>query len=315
MRKALGLFLVMLALAGAVGLAEPNFLSAGNLANTARQASLYGIMSLGAGIVILMGGIDLSVGSVVGFTGVLFAMGLTEWGWSPLEAWTLTLAACAAIGALQGLLVAGAGMQPFIATLCGLMIVRGAARYMTGDASKGLGTGHRGLGVLVEGSVAGVPVCFLLLLGVAGVAGLLVHGTVAGRHILATGSNEEAARLAGVRVGLLKVVVYALSGLLAGLAGILFLIYTNSAQPATTGVGYELYAIAAAVLGGVSLHGGSGTVLGILVGTAFVRLLVNATELLEVSTYLKYAVVGGAILAGILLDELAPRLRRIGGTP
>jgi ribose transport system permease protein len=294
---------------GIVALANERFLSAENLHNVGRLVGLHGILTLAAGVVMVAGGIDLSIGSVVALSGLVFVLALRSWEAPRMVAFAAALASAGTVGLIQGALIAYARLQPFIVTLCGLLVVRGLARFVTEDQSQGLGAGDPILTGLVEGSVLRFPPTLWILAGLALLVGALLHGTVLGRHLIAMGSNEEATRRAGVAVARNKVIVYVLGAVVAGLGGVLFVIYTNTLQPANAGQGYELYAIAAAVLGGVSLRGGSGTVAGMLVGCALIRVLVNATNLMRVPTYLDHAVVGAAILAGVLADEFGRRIQ------
>jgi ribose transport system permease protein len=303
---------VLLALLCAFGaLFAPGFLSAGNLENLARRLGLFGILSLGVGLVIVTGGIDLSVGSLQALLGVTLAIALREWQWPPLAALGLVLALPCALGAVHGLLVVALRVQPFLVTLCGLLIYRGLARVVAGDETKGFGTaeGFEGLRDAASGEWLGLPAPFVALVLVAGACHVLLHHSVFGRYLFAIGCNELATRHAGVRTGRVVFAAYVLCSALAGLAGVLFAFYTNSIQPSNYGAFYELYAVAAAVLGGFSLRGGQGVVAGILCGTAAILVIENLVNLLDVQSAWYYAVLGGVILVAVVLDGAMARRR------
>jgi ribose transport system permease protein len=296
------------------------FLSAYNLENLLQRIGLFGVLSFAAAFVIVTGGIDLSIGAVVCVAGCLLPWFLKDLGWSPVSALLATLGIAAAIGAWHGVLVVGLGLQPFVVTLCGLLLYRGAMRDFTDGQTMGLGSSAEGLRWLATGKVPvtdefGVPVPLLVLAVIALATWVLWTRTVWGRHLFALGHNEEAARFAGVATGRLTVLAYVACSLLAGLGGCLFVLDVNSAQASSFGNFYELYAIAGAVLGGVALRGGAGSVLGIVLGTALMRVLPNTINLVADSDELEFAVVGGVILIGAIADEvlrrwLAARRRR-----
>ena len=313
MKKVRGILTLLVAVVVLTSILDPRFLSAYNIGNIARWTGLFGILSIGEAMVIITGGIDLSVGSVVGLVGSLLAMMLSA-GVPVSAALGLILALSACIGVAHGLLVTKMRLQPFIVTLCGLLIYRGVARYLTKDATQGFGTGFTELKYLVKGtplSVPGpggegiaVPMPFLLFVGIAVIAGVFLHRSVYGRHLLALGRNEQAARFSGINTDRLILLAYVVSALLAGFAGVLFALDVNAVQPAGHGNFYELYAIAAAVLGGCSLRGGEGTILGVVIGAAILRVLYNAINVLGIATQLEFAVIGAVILVGVIADEL-----------
>ncbi|MBC7807225.1 MAG: ABC transporter permease, partial [Akkermansiaceae bacterium] len=241
--------------------------------------------------------------------GVILAMMLTEWHWAPPLAILASLALTMALGLIHGLLITRIPLQPFIVTLCGLLFYRGLARFISGDETKGFGdgTGFTGLMALATGNVAGVPMPFVVLIVLSVVMWIFLHRSVFGRHLFAVGRNEEAAKYSGINVKFVITSVYVLSGLLAGLAGILIAFYTNSISPSSHGNSYELYAIAAAVLGGCSLRGGEGSVVGILIGAALLQVLQNLVNLLGIPSSLNFAVMGAVILLGATADELLKR--------
>ena len=308
-RKEAAIFLLLVALCVTVSVLSPQFLSVANLQNLARLVGLYGIFSIGVGAVIITGGIDLSVGSLCALLGVLLSMMLVEWGWPPAVAVAAVVALAGCLGAMHGLLVTRLRLQPFIVTLCGLLLYRGAARYIADDSTKGFGTGagFEWLRGLAAGSLGGVPMPFVALCLVAALAWVLLHRTVFGRHLFAIGRNAEAARYAGVATRSVVAWAYVLSGALAAVSAVLIAFYTNSISPASHGNFYELYAIAAAVVGGCSLRGGEGSVLGIVMGAALLQVLRNLVNLLDIPGSLDFAVMGAVILIGAMADQLFGR--------
>ena len=314
-RKEIGILLLLAVLCAIVAVASPQFLSITNLQNVGRLVGTYGIFSIGVGIVIITGGIDLSVGSICALLGVLLSMMLVEWGWPPAVALAAVLALGGGLGAAHGLLVARLKLQPFIVTLCGLLLYRGAARYIARDSTKGFGTGEgfEWLRAIASGSLGGVPMPFVVMCVVALLAWVLLHRSVYGRHLFAIGHNLEAARYSGVNTGAVIAWAYVLSGILAALSAIIIAFYTNSISPASHGNFYELYAIAAAVVGGCSLRGGEGSVFGIIMGAALLQVLRNLVNLLDIPGSLDFAVMGAVILLGAMADQLFGRRLRRGG--
>lgn len=311
-RKDVTVLLLLVALCAVVATSSPQFLSVTNLQNLGRLVGMYGIFSIGVGIVIITGGIDLSVGSICALLGVLLSMMLVEWGWPAGLALAAVVALGAALGAAHGLLITRLRLQPFIVTLCGLLLYRGAARYIARDSTKGFGTGEgfEWLRAAASGSVGGVPMPFVIMSLVAAVTWLVVHRSVYGRHLFAVGHNEVAARYSGVRTRGVVTGAYVISGTLAAVSAIIIAFYTNSISPASHGNFYELYAIAAAVVGGCSLRGGEGTVLGIVLGTALLQVLRNLVNLLDIPGSLDFAVMGAVILIGAVADYFFGRARR-----
>jgi ribose transport system permease protein len=305
-RKEIGILLLLVALCTVVAIASPQFLSVANLQNVGRLVGTYGIFSIGVGIVIITGGIDLSVGSICALLGVLLSMMLVEWRWPAPLALAAVLALGGGLGAAHGLLIARLRLQPFIVTLCGLLLYRGAARYIASDSTKGFGTGQgfEWLRLLASGSVGGVPMPFVTMCVVAVLAWVLLHRSVYGRHLFAVGHNEEAARYSGVGTRAVVAWAYVLSGLLAALSAVIIAFYTNSISPASHGNFYELYAIAAAVVGGCSLRGGEGSVLGVVLGAVLLQVLRNLVNLLDIPGSLDFAVMGAVILIGAATDQL-----------
>jgi ribose transport system permease protein len=315
-RKEIAVLLLLVVLCAIVAAASPQFLSVGNLQNVGRLVGTYGIFSIGVGLVIITGGIDLSVGSICALLGVLLSMMLVEWRWPASVALAAVLALGSLLGAAHGLLVTRLRLQPFIVTLCGLLLYRGAARYIADDSTKGFGAseGFEWMRTLAAGNVAGVPMPFVLLCAVTVVTWLLLHRSVYGRHVFAVGHNEEASRYSGVKTRAVVAWTYAIAGLLTAVSAIIIAFYTNSISPASHGNFYELYAIAAAVVGGCSLRGGEGSVLGIVLGAALLQVLRNLVNLLDIPGSLDFAVMGAVILVGAVADHVFRRgARRQGG--
>lgn len=309
MKKELGIFALLVVLCIVVAAINPRFLGADNLQNMARLVGMYGIFSIGLGLIIITGGIDLSVGSVFALLGVLMSMMLVEWHWAGAIAILAIIGIAMALGALHGVLITRVGIQPFIVTLCGLLFYRGLARFIAGDETKGYGSGEgfETLQHLATGSLFGVPMPFVILIVVAIIAAVLLHYSVYGRYLYAVGRNEEAARYSGINAKNIIASAYIVSGALTGIAGILLAFYTNSISPSSHGSFYELYGIAAAVLGGCSLRGGEGSIAGILIGTALLQVLQNLVNLLGIPSSLNFAVMGAVILIGVIADQVLKR--------
>jgi ribose transport system permease protein len=308
-KKELTTFLLLVVLCAAVTALNPRFMSPANLQNTARLIGAFGIFSVGLGLVIITGGIDLSVGSAFALLGVLLSMLLTEWHVAWPLAVVLVIALGALLGGFHGLLITRLRLQPFIVTLCGLLLYRGLARFIAGDETKGFGdaAGFQTLQQVATGSVFQVPTPFIALIAVSIVMWVVLHRSVYGRHLLATGRNEVAARYSGIDTQRVVVSAYLVLGVLTGLAAIVFAFYTNSVSPSSHGSFFELYGIAAAVLGGCSLRGGEGSIIGILLGTTLLQVLQNLVNLLGIPSSLNFAVMGGVILIGVVGDQLVQR--------
>ena len=312
LKKDLGLFILILVVAAVVAFLNPRFLSQINISNTANQVGLFGIFSIGEGFVIITGGIDLSVGSEFALLGVLFIDLLVTYQ-APWEIAVLLMVAGGMIlGSIHGFLVTRMKMQPFVVTLCGLLIYRGVARYITGDGNAGFAFGETfpWLDWLTKGKAFGViPHTFIAFALVAIVMGIVLHRTVFGRYLFAVGKNEEAARYSGINTRRVIAAAYIICGALTGLASVFMTMYVNGVTPSVHGNFYELYGIAAAVLGGCSLRGGEGSVLGIVLGSILLQLLQNLVNLLGIPSSLNFAVMGGVILVGVLGDQQLVRYR------
>jgi ribose transport system permease protein len=305
-RKELSILLLLVALCAIVAVASPQFLSVTNLQNMTRLIGMYGIFSICVGVVIITGGIDLSIGSICALIGVLLSMMLVEWRWPPALAVLGALAVGTALGSMHGLLITRLRLQPFIVTLCGLLLYRGAARYIASDVTKGFGSGQgfEWVAALASGNLAGVPMPFVLLAVIGAASALVLHRSVYGRHLFAVGRNEEASRYSGINTRAVITGAYVTSGLFAAMSAIVIAFYTNSISPSSHGNFYELYAIAAAVVGGCSLRGGEGSIGGIIIGAALLQVIRNLVNLLDIPSSLDFAVMGAVILIGAVADQL-----------
>ncbi len=314
MKKILGIFTLLMVVCLFTAINNPRFLTPYNFLNTVRWTSLFGILGIGVCFVIITGGIDLSIGSVIGLVGSALAVLLTQKHWSIPSAILAVLVLSAAIGLFHGLLITRLQLQPFVVTLCGLLLYRGLARYITDDQSLGFGADYEGLRLLVVGKVPipfsstiSLPAPFFVTAAIALIAAIFLNKTIYGRYLQALGRNELAAKYSGINTDRMKMLAYLTCSVLAGIAGILFALDLNSIQPSGLGEFYELYAIAAAVLGGCSLRGGEGSILGVLIGTALLRVLYNAINILNIPTHMEFAIIGAVILAGVITDELVKR--------
>jgi ribose transport system permease protein len=306
--RELNVFLALLAVAALISLATPYFLTTNNLMGVFRSFSLTAIMSIGMVMVIITGGIDLSVGSVLGLSSLVTALGFGA-GLPTFVCVSAGLAVGVAFGAFNGLLITVIGLPPFIATLGSLSIGRGLMYIITEgvpltpdtpDIFSALGQGYVGL--------VPVPVVIMIVLMIG--FSILMRRTRFGRHVYATGGNEQAARLSGVKTHRVKLVVYILSGAIAALAGVISFSRYLSAEPAS-GFGAELDVIAAAAIGGASLSGGVGSVVGAVIGAALAGIIANGVVLMNINTYAQQAITGAVILIAVSLDVL--RNRRKGG--
>ncbi|PVE21639.1 sugar ABC transporter permease [Microvirga sp. KLBC 81] len=292
---------------------SPAFLSAGNLANVAKNFSFVGIVTLGVTLVIVTGGIDLSVGSTMALSAITCAIVMqavsgTALDNIPLGGMLVSLGAglgvALLIGLANGLLIARIGLSPFVTTLGMLSIVRGLAYAVT----QGRGQAPTGPDVdlfygLTDGNIGGIPVAIIYLLVLAAILGVVLHHTAFGRHVFALGGNEKAAALTGIAVERVKIAVYILSALSAGFAGILMVGWLGSA-PANLATGYELTIIAAAVIGGANLTGGIGGPAGAVIGALLIEVIRNGLVLAGINAYWQIVLVGAIIILAVLVDRL-----------
>lgn len=412
-----GIFILLIAIVVVTVCWNGKFADPSNVRALIRDTSLYGLISLGVAFVIITGGIDLSIGSLIALSGVVFIttaniekyevdfsapiasvssepegilvafqarlpkvlpgdqlqteqqtwvireivsdstnkyLRVSESGQPPQAGETVFLSRsgeplrhvitihrspwlCSAvvlvmsalIGLLHGVLVTWGRLQPFIVTLCGLLIYRGLARILSGDTAKGFGDSMHGFRQFAGGAIGSFPVPFagriagvdtswiswiefpwtgVLLAIVALLAWVFLYRSVFGRHLLALGQNEQAALYSGINTGRLTILAYVLCSALAGLAGILFLVDWTTMAPSTAGSFYELYAIAAAVLGGCSLRGGQGALVGVIAGAAVMRCLYKSIDLVGIGKEWEFVVIGLALFAGVVFDEVVRRL-------
>lgn len=301
MKKLLGMTLLLAALVIAISAFEGKaFLSSGNLWNLAQRIGMLGIYALGAGIVILSGGIDLSIGSVIGLVGITVAMA-TARGCNPWVAAAVAIPICGLLGFWHAFLIGRFKLQPFLATLTSLLLLRGLARGISGGSSQTL-EGWEKFKLLGNGSWLGLPIPFWILIGIALILAFLMNFTVYGRYLYAIGRNEDAVRYSGIKVNRIQILAYVICAVLAGIAGVVEFSYNGEVQPAQSGLMYEMWAIAGAVLGGCSLRGGEGSVLGVIIGVSLIIVMKNGLNLLEVNTEWEWAVIGVVILGGVIAD-------------
>ncbi len=297
----LGPFIALLAIAVGLSIVSHNFLTVDNLLNVMRQASINALIAFGMTLVILLGGIDLSAGSVLALSSVIIASLLT----SGVPAGLATLAGLVAgglMGLVNGLVISKGKVAPFIATLGSMTVLRGLALVLSNGSP--LSSFNSDFFSLLGGGYVArlVPIPVVLMLVMFAIFWVLLRKTVFGRHIYATGGNAESAKLSGVKVDRIQLYVYTISGVMAALAGVVLTSRLNSAQP-TAGTGYELDAIAAVVLGGTSLTGGRGWIFGTLVGALLIGVLNNGLNLLDVSSFYQQVIKGGVILLAVLIDR------------
>lgn len=277
----------------------PSFLTFSNFTNILRQTSLNAIIAVGMTFVILTGGIDLSVGSIFAFSSAV-AAGILANGGSVIFAVLVGLGVGTILGVINGTIITTGKVAPFISTLAMMTILRGATLvYTDGQPITGLGDKFYYIG---GGYLGNIPIPVIITFVVVAAGYYILSQTKTGRHIYAVGGNEEATRLSGIDTRYIKVIVYGISGLLAALSGIIIASRLNSAQP-TAGQGAELDAIAAVVLGGTSLAGGQGSIIGTLIGALIIGFLNNGLNLLNVSPFYQLFVKGIVILIAILLDR------------
>ncbi|MGJ8599242.1 MULTISPECIES: ABC transporter permease subunit [Shouchella] len=293
----IGLFLIILI----ISILNPGFLSAPNLLNVLRQVSINALIAFGMTFVILTGGIDLSVGAILAFSGAVTATLLSS-GMDPILAILIGLLVGAALGAINGIIIAKGKVAPFIATLATMTIYRGATLMFTdGRPVSNLGDSTL-FQMLGGGYFFGIPMPAITMMISFVILYLILKKTTFGRRVYAVGGNEEASILSGIKVDRIKIYVYSLTGFLAAVAGVILTSRLNSAQP-TAGTMYELDAIAAVVLGGTSLTGGKGWIVGTLIGALIIGVLNNGLNLLGVSSFFQQMVKGSVILLAVLLDR------------
>lgn len=317
MRRELGMFFALAVLCGVLAASNRLFVGQGNLVDTSRQIAMLGIFATGIAFVIITGGIDLSVGSVIGLTGVLIAKisASTVAGGLDRPLWvgiTVALAVALGIGLFQGLLITRLDLQPFIVTLGGMLLVRGVSQTIVKGGNIGIDLVD--FREFVRGGVIdvnGTPVLLYTVMvcaAVVAVATYVLHFTVFGRYVFAIGGNRDAAAYSGIPVKRVEAATYVISAGLAGVAGVLYASYIGQMSQ-DVGMAFELEAIAAAVLGGVSLRGGEGTVAGVVIGTCIMRIITNGINMFRVRDWRpddnwKYIIIGAVILIAVVLDQV-----------
>jgi len=307
--KTLLILALLVVLTLVCGWLEPRFLSRDSLGAVLKYAGLFGVIALGVSFVILTGGIDLSIGSWVGLSAVLYPV-LLKQGLGVGTAALVIAGLSALAGLFHGLLVTKLNLQAFLVTLCGLFIYRGLARVAGGGREQILPADQEWLrDFLVLGRPLGglpVPAVFLWMVGLAVLAAVFLNLTVTGRRLLATGRNEQAARFCGIGTVRLRVLSFVICSLLAGLSGVLFLLDSRSALGSSFGNSYELWAIAGAVLGGCSLRGGQCAIAGVVLGSVMVAEVRQAVFFVAGDEWKEF-VIGVFILAGVIADEAFTR--------
>lgn len=306
--KAAGLIWVLLGLCVLATFLSPSFLNPVNVTNVLRQVALFGIVSVGMTFVILTKGIDLSVGSILGVCAVTTALLLVA-GWPIPVVVIVALLIGTAMGALNGLGITLGGIPPFIMTLGMMVMGRGLALTLADGQPVGLGSRAADFMWLGRGAMLGLPVPVWIFAIVAGIAIYVLRYTPYGRQIYAVGSNAEAAHLSGINVGLVTFSVYVISGFLASLTAIIFVSRLTVGEP-TAGTGIELEAIAISVIGGTSLFGGEGGILGTIIGAGILAILANIMNLLGISPFTQQIVKGAIIIGAVLYEMLRKRRQR-----
>jgi ribose transport system permease protein len=336
MRRELGMGTALVFLCIGLWLSNPDFLGHSNAINTLRQISMLGIFALGIGCVIVSGGVDLSVGSMIGLTGVIIAkLSSTQSGGMGYPLWVgipIALAIALLLGLMQGLLITRLELQPFIVTLGGMLLFRGVSQTISDGGTLSLGGSP--LLDLASGGVlriAGEPLLpypLVIFLIIIALATLVMHFTVYGRYLYAIGGNRDAAEYSGIQVKNIEASTYVISAGLAGVSGVCYAAYIGQMSQ-QVGIAYELYGIAAAVLGGCSLRGGEGTVLGIVIGSAVMRVIDNGIimfrwayvdadgvkRLWRLNTNWTFVIIGAVILVAVVLDQIVHIVQRAKAKP
>lgn len=299
-------------------LTQGHFLTPGNLTNVLRQITYNAILAVGQTFVIITAGIDLSVGSLIELTGVVMAQFANAMPFGGFFLIVATLVVGLAVGCAAGIInaipVVRLNLPPFITTLAMMLMARGLAFKLShgqpvalkSDAFNNIGTGYLLSGLLGHIGLPGIPIAVLWMLAIVIVFGIVLARTRFGRYVYAIGGNEEAARLAGINVGVTKTLVYVISGGLAAVAGMLLMARFSSGSP-NTGIGSELQSIAAVVVGGTSLMGGRGVIIGTFFGALLIGVLNNVMDLINIESYTQEIVLGAVIVLAVVLDELRKR--------
>lgn len=301
-RKEIPIFIALLVLCVVISLLSPFFLTWQNIFNVFRQFSVIAILAVGQGLIIITGGIDLSVGALLGLMGVLAAT-LAASGVPAALVFPLTILFGCMAGTVTGLLITKVRINPFIVTLGMMSVARGVSLLITGGMPVSIDNGITYLG---GGHIGNVPVSVLIMFAVAICGYVFTTRTLPGRNLYAIGNNERAARLSGIRTDRMKIMVYVIMGALCALSGMIVSGTLNTAEPAA-GTGYELDVIAAVVIGGASLSGGKGSIVGIVMGAAIMGVLRNGFVLLQVSAYWQVVTIGLVIIGAVAIDSIKNR--------
>ena len=300
-KQNIGILIGLAALMAIVSLFSESFFTASNMWNILRQISTNALLAFGMTFVILIGGIDLSVGPLLAFSGVFAAYVMGNLGWPIWAAIAGSIILCSMVGMLNGVIVTKTGIAPFVVTLSVQQIFRGFAMLLANGAPIRIrDQGFINIGTTYIGPVA-FPVIYMII--IMALCYVVLNKTQFGRHIYALGGNKTAARFAGIRTQRIEVMVYALTGFLAGIAGIVLAARMTAGVPAT-GDGYECDAIAAVVLGGASFTGGIGTIGGTLIGAIIIGVLNNGLNMLNVASFWQYVAKGVVILLAVMVDVL-----------
>lgn len=320
MKKNLGILAVIAVVFIVTAIGGDGFLSAFNMYNLVERISLYAIIGIGVSFVIVTGGIDLSIGSFIGLCAVTFPFLVINQGMSLTTGLLMLLTMSVCAGLFHGLLVTKLDLQPFVVTLCTLMMYRGLARHLVSDSTMGYSDERfQPLSLMVGrlselpwfqgiGWARHVPVALLIMIVIGVLSAVFLNRTIYGRYLMALGRNREAALLSGINTTKMIILAYVLCSVISGFGALLFALDVVSVQPSTFGSFYELYAIAAAVLGGCSLRGGEGSIFGVILGAALMRLLMNSIQMLGVSDALEEFVIGFVILLGVIIDVIVKRV-------
>ncbi|ORM57467.1 ribose ABC transporter permease [Pantoea rodasii] len=301
--QTVGILPILILIVAVFGFVAPNFFTEGNLLNITRQASINIVLAAGMTFVILTGGIDLSVGSMLGTTAVVAMVVSLDPAFASLTI-PAALGAGLIMGLFNGILVAGAGLPPFIVTLGTYTALRGAA-YLLADGTTVINSDIN-FEWIGNGYLGSVPWLIIIAFAVIALCWFILRRTTLGVHIYAVGGNVQAARLTGIKVGMVLVFVYGMSGMLSGLGGLMSASRLYSAN-GNLGVGYELDAIAAVILGGTSFVGGIGTITGTLIGALIIATLNNGMTLMGVSYFWQLVIKGGVIIIAVLIDKYRTR--------
>ncbi|AZO94749.1 ABC transporter permease [Halocella sp. SP3-1] len=304
--KESGILLALIIMSALLSITTPNFLNQYNLGIVVRQASFVALVALGQTLVLITGGIDLSVGSIAGLSSILGAILMTS---TPLNPYLCTLLAVLCgmfFGIINGVFIAKIGLNPFIVTLATGEAFAGLILVITkGYPVLGIPTSFKYLG---QGMIGPVPVPVVILLIISLILIYILKNTPFGRYIYSIGGNESASKLVGIKVDKIKISVYAIAGALAALAGIIFVSRANAGQ-ATIGASWLMPSVTAAIIGGTSLSGGEGTILGTLIGAILMGVLSNGIVLLNVSSYLERVIIGLVVLVAVIIDLVRKRNR------